>query len=199
MQIIETIDVICQGNADQNPAWQQACDDIEQAISVIDWPHGTGRFKLNPGTTRHANGVMPIKTPGIRKLQELGWQTERLPKELAGVRMGNLDAILETQGGVVGFEWETGNISSSHRAANKIIHALLTGGLLGGTLVVPAQSMRRYLTDRIGNITELRAYFPVWSAVQLQTGVFRVIAVEHDELDETVPLIPKGRDGMASR
>ncbi|WP_072619919.1 hypothetical protein [Spirulina major] len=199
MQITETIDVICRGDADQNPIWQQACVDVAQAISVIDWPHGTGTFKLNPGTKPHANGVMPIKTPGINRLKTLGWQTERLPKELAGIKMGNLDAILETQTGMVGFEWETGNISSSHRAANKIIHALLTGGLLGGILVVPAQSMRRYLTDRVGNITELRAYFPVWSAVQLETGVFRVIAVAQDELDDTVPLIPKGKDGMAAR
>lgn len=199
MRLIEIIDVICQGNADKSEGWQQVCEDVEEAISVIDWPHGTGIFKLNPGVTKHANGVKPIKIPGITKLGELGWQTECLPRELAGIKMGNLDAMLETEAGVVGFEWETGNISSSHRAANKIIHALLKGGLLGGILVVPAQSMRRHLTDRIGNITELRAYFPVWSAVQLTTGVFRVIAVEHDVLDETVPLIPKGRDGMASR
>jgi hypothetical protein len=59
--------------------------------------------------------------------------------------------------------------------------------------------MRRYLTDRIGNITELRPYFPVWSAVQLNTGVFRIVVVEHDELDSSVPLIPKGKDGMAPR
>ncbi|MEM8641521.1 MAG: restriction endonuclease [Cyanobacteria bacterium P01_G01_bin.54] len=199
MKITEIIDVICRGNANESATWQRACHDVEQAINVIDWPHGSGTFKLNPGTSKHANGVMPIKTPGIQKLRELGWQTERLPKELAGVKMGNLDALLETTGGVVGFEWETGNISSSHRAANKIIHALLKGGLLGGLLIVPAQSMRRYLTDRIGNITELRAYFPVWSAIQVNNGVLRIIAVEYDELDPTVPLIPKGRDGMASR
>ncbi len=199
MKIVEQVDVICRGRTDQLEIWKRACSNIEQAIALIDWPHGSGIFKLNPGTTKNANGVMPIKTPGIIKLKELGWQTERLPNELAGVKMGNLDAILESKEGVIGFEWETGNISSSHRAANKIIHAMLNGGLVGGILVVPAESMRRYLTDRIGNITELRPYFPVWSAIQLNAGVFRVIVVEHDELDSKVPLIPKGKDGMALR
>lgn len=199
MKIVEKIDVISRGSADQLKIWHRACDDIEQAIALIDWPHGSGTFKLNPGTTKNANGVMPIKKPGIIKLKELGWQTERLPNELAGVKMGNLDAILESEEGVIGFEWETGNISSSHRAANKIIHAMLNGGLVGGILVVPAELMRRYLTDRIGNITELRPYFPVWSAVQINTGVFRVVVVQYDELDSSVPLIPKGKDGMAPR
>lgn len=197
MKILEEIDVICRGNADQFKAWHKACADVRKAIAFIDWPHGSGTFKLNPGTTKNANGVMPIKIPGMIKLREFGWQTERLPKELAGVRMGNLDAILETVEGVIGFEWETGNISSSHRAANKIIHAMIKGGLIGGILVVPAESMRRYLTDRIGNITELREYFHVWSAVHISIGVFRVVVVEHDELDSSVPLIPKGKDGMA--
>lgn len=199
MKIVEKIDVICRGNAEQFAGWHKACSDVEQAIALIDWPHGSGTFKLNPGGTKNANGVTPIKIPGIIKLREFGWQTECLPGVLAGVRMGNLDAILNTPDGVIGFEWETGNISSSHRAANKIIHAMMNGGLVGGILVVPAESMRRYLTDRIGNITELRPYFPVWSAVQMNVGVFRVVVVEHDELDTTVPLIPKGKDGMSPR
>ena len=199
MKLVEEINVVCHGNADRLETWYRACSDVEQAIASIDWPHGSGSFKLNPGTTKNANGVVPIKIPGIVKLRELGWKTESLPRELAGVRMGNLDAVLETEEGVIGFEWETGNISSSHRAANKIIHAMLKGGLIGGILVVPAESMRRYLTDRIGNITELRAYFPVWSAVNINAGVFRVVAIEYDQLDSNVPLIPKGRDGMAMR
>lgn len=199
MKIVETVDVLCCGNVDTLPLWRKACSDVEQAIKSIDWPHGAGAFMLNPGETKHANGVKPIKKPGIATLKSLGWETERLPKELAGVKMGNLDAVLRNDEGMVGFEWETGNISSSHRAANKILHAMLKGGLVGGMLIVPSEAMRRYLTDRIGNITELRAYFPVWSAIRLDRGIFRVISVEHDELDDSVPLIPKGKDGMASR
>lgn len=199
MKVVETIDVICRGNVDRLSVWQKACLDVEQAVTSIDWPHGTGIFKLNPGCKRNANGVKPIKLPGIRKLAELGWQTERLPAKLSGVKMGNLDAVLDTEDGFVGFEWETGNISSSHRAVNKILLAILKGGLVGGILVVPSEAMRPYLTDRIGNITELRAYFPLWSAVRLKLGVFRVVVAEHNLLDGNVPLIPKGSDGMALR
>lgn len=198
MKIIETIDVLDCGDVSSLQSWATACSDVEKAIYAIDWPHGSGVFNLNPGETKHANGVKPIKDPGITKLRQLGWETERLPQELAGVRMGNLDAVLNTHDGVIGFEWETGNISSSHRAANKILHAMLKGGLTGGILVVPSEAMRRYLTDRIGNITELRAYFPVWAAICLDKGIFRIISVEHDNLDDNVPLIPKGRDGLAA-
>ncbi|MDY6941259.1 MAG: restriction endonuclease [Cyanobacteriota bacterium] len=199
MKVVETIDVICRGHVDRLSAWRQACSDVDRAVISIDWPHNTGIFKLNPGRQRNANGVKPIKLPGIRKLEEFGWQTEHLPTKLSGVKMGNLDAILESEEGLVGFEWETGNISSSHRAVNKILLAILKGGLLGGILVVPSEAMRPYLTDRIGNITELRAYFPLWSAVRFEFGVFRVVVVEYDCLDSNVPLIPKGRDGMAFR
>ncbi|TAD74148.1 MAG: restriction endonuclease [Oscillatoriales cyanobacterium] len=199
MKIVERIDVICRGNVDQLEIWHRACADTDKAITLIDWPHGSGTFKLNPGTTKNANGVKPIKIPGIVKLQELGWQTERLPKQLAGVKMGNLDAMLESKEGVIGFEWETGNISSIHRAVNKILLAIFNGGLVAGILVVPAEPMRQYLTDRTGNVTELRPYFSLWSAVPIGAGVFRIVVVEHDELDSSVPLIPKGKDGMASR
>lgn len=76
---------------------------------------------------------------------------------------------------------------------------MLKGGLAGGILVVPSQKMRRYLTDRIGNITELREYFPVWQAIDFKRGAFRIIVVEYDELSESVMLIPKLGSGNAKR
>jgi hypothetical protein len=108
--------------------------------------------------------------------------------------------MLSTEGSPpIGFEWETGNISSSHRAVNKIVHAILDGGLLGGFLVVPSQAMRAYLTDRIGNVTELRGYFPIWKRLNFEKGTLRIVAVEFDELSMDVPIIPKGKDGMAPK
>ena len=197
MKIVEKVDVISRGNITSSRAWQSAAKNIEQAIRVTDWPHGSGHFKLNPGKTKHENGVLPIKVPCIQQLEVTGWQIERLPKEFAGVPMGNLDAMKETPFGCLGFEWETGNISSSHRAINKIFHAMLRGGLIGGFLVVPSEGMRKYLTDRVGNITELREYFPVWQAIAFDRGAFRIYVVEHDELCEKSPLIPKGIDGRS--
>jgi hypothetical protein len=77
-------------------------------------------------------------------------------------------------------EWETGNISSSHRAVNKMALGLLTGRISGGVLVLPARKLYRYLTDRIGNYEELRPYFPMWSALPVADGYLGILAVEYD-------------------
>jgi hypothetical protein len=197
MKVVEVVDVLALGKVPSLPTWCKACADVQKAILSTDWPHGSGKFSLNPGTVKHANGVVEIKRTCMAGLRAAGWKLEQLPTDLAGVRMGNLDALLQTNDGPIGFEWETGNISSSHRAINKIFHAMLKGGLLGGILVVPSEGMRRYLTDRIGNITELREYFPVWQALNLRQGAFRIVVVEHDELSIKAPLLPKGTDGRA--
>lgn len=190
MKIVEIVDVISKGDVTQSTEWRQACHEVILAITATDWPHGKGKFTLNPRSPKHANGVEPMKTPCMNYLQSLGWRLEQLPTELAGVPIGNLDAMFESEANPIGFEWETGNISSSRRAINKIFHAMLKGGLAGGILVLPSQKMRRYLTDRVGNITELREYFPVWQAIGFQRGAFQIVVVEYDELDESAPLIP---------
>lgn len=168
------------------------------AVKCTDWPHGTGSFKIRP--ERHGNGVLPIKSPCIRKLRKFGWRTERLPKLPTGVlTTGDLDALLDTPIGQIGFEWETGNISSSHRAINKLVLTLHRGGILGGFLVVPSAELYRHLTDRVGNIVELRPYFPLWRAMPMKNGCLRIVVVEHDETSKRVRRIPKGTDGRARR
>jgi hypothetical protein len=199
MKIVEIIDVIESSAVINSNLWKKGWNDIEDSIHAIDWPHGSGTFSLNP-EGKHSNGVKPIKEPAINLLKDRGWKVESLPSDLSGVRMGNLDAIYSESGKAnIGFEWETGNISSSHRAVNKMLHALLKGGLIAGVLVVPSQAMRQYITDRVGNITELREYFYVWSQVSIRQGLLRVVAVEYDRLDRNVPFIPKGTDGRAKK
>lgn len=143
---------------------------------------------------------MPIKIPCIRKLKEFGWRTEELPKLPAGVlTTGDLDALQETAIGNIGFEWETGNISSSHRAINKLVLTLHRGGILGGFLVVPSAELYRHLTDRVGNIVELRPYFALWQAMPVKNGCLRIVVVEHDKTSKRVRRIPKSTDGRARR
>ncbi|MBI3661693.1 MAG: hypothetical protein HY234_01390 [Acidobacteria bacterium] len=198
MRIVETIDVISAGSFFRSHQWKAACRQVKVAVGFTDWPHGTGRFTIRP--EKHGNGVMPIKIPCIRKLKEVGWRTEELPKLPAGVlTTGDLDALQATPSGNIGFEWETGNISSSHRAINKLVLTLHRGGILGGFLVVPSAALYRYLTDRVGNIVELRPYFPLWRAMPVKNGCLRIIVVEHDETSKTVRRIPKGTDGRARR
>jgi len=96
-------------------------------------------------------------------------------------------------------EWETGNISSTHRTLNKLALGMLKETIIGGVLILPTRSMYKYLTDRIGNYTEIEPYFDLWRSLQIRNGILMVIAIEHDSLDHTVPLIPKGTDGRALR
>ena len=74
---------------------------------------------------------------------------------------------------------------------------LMDGSLDAGVLVVPSRNLARYLTDRIGNVTELRNYIPLWKAVPYQTGVLEIIVIEHDAESFKVPRIPKATDGRA--
>lgn len=201
MKIVENHDLILRGRIPKSPEWLTSCDQVQQAVSATDWPHGAGSFTIYPESGKkrgEGNGVDLIKASCIRKLNELGWKTERLPPLGAGaLTTGDLDALIETKVGYIGFEWETGNISSSHRAINKLLLTLKVGGIVGGFLVVPSDRLKVYLTDRIGNIGELRPYFPLWEDTRIKNGALRIIVVEHDATSTEVPRIPKRTDGRA--
>lgn len=207
MKLNRYFDVLARGEFPGSPLWRRATDDIEGAIAAVDWPPGSGTFSLNPTPAvdrqgrpdRHPNGVMPIKLPMLHHLQQCGWLTEALPPLPPGqlLRTGDLDALLLDAGVYVGFEWETGNVSSSHRAISKLLDALSRGTISGGVLVLSVRATQRYLTDRVGNYEELEPYFEFWGRHPVADGVLRIYGVEHDELDDLAPYIPKGTDGRA--
>ena len=201
VRIVERHNIIQSGGFPRTREWKTACRHVQEAIQATDWPHGSGRFTIYPESGKkrgEGNGVLPIKIPCIRKLVELGWRAERLPKIKKGVlRTGDLDALYESRAGYIGFEWETGNISSSHRAINKLLLTLYMGGIVGGFLVVPSDRLKVYLTDRIGNIGELKPYFPLWRVTRIREGALKILAVEHDAESRTVPKIPKTTAGRA--
>lgn len=198
MKIVETIDLFSVGSFSKSSHWTKACQDITRSIEGTDWPHGSHNFTIRPG--KHINGVVPIKSPCLKNLKKLGWQTEALPELNPGVlTSGDIDALLQTPQGYVGFEWETGNISSSHRALNKLFLALHDRAIVGGGLVVPSAALYKFLTDRVGNITELRPYFRLWRTLPIADGCLRIYVVEHDSESPRVRKIPKGTDGRAKR
>ena len=110
---------------------------------------------------------------------------------------GKIDATKMIDNYLFALEWETGNISSSHRAINKMVLGLLRGVFLGAALVLPSRKIYPYLTDRIGNYEELEPYFDVWKAVQIKEGFLAIFVIEHDYLDSNVPTLTKGIDGRA--
>jgi len=201
MKIVEIHDVVLVGRFPRSIEWRTACEQVEEAIRLTDWPHGSGKFTIYPESGKkrgEGNGVVPIKTPCLKRLEQLNWLTEKLPPLPRGViNPGDLDAVYNCKAGFIGFEWETGNISSSHRAINKLLLTMQVGGLIGGFLIVPSDNLKIYLTDRIGNIGELRPYLTLWGSIPIKEGVLRIVVVEHDETSFDVERIPKGTDGRA--
>ena len=100
-------------------------------------------------------------------------------------------------------EWETGNVSSSHRSINKMISTMFFSNVVGGLLIVPTAELKQYITDRVGNYEELEPYFPLWKIQSKNTefirGYLEIIGVSYDELDSSIEYLPKGQDGNAYR
>jgi hypothetical protein len=198
MRIVEVIDLQNGNLFSSSSLVQRAWRDVENAVVATVWPHGSAEFTIRP--VIKGNGVKPIKQPCLDHLRNQGWETECLPQLGSNVLTpGDLDAMLSVGGRHVLFEWETGNISSSHRAMNKLLLGMQQIGpsVEASFLVVPSNSLASFLTDRIGNIGELRPYLNLWQTITNIHGLLRIVVVEYDVVDTNGTLIPKGRDGMA--
>lgn len=195
MKIDREISLISHGSFEESQEWAVIQSEIRRAIDLIVWPPGASNFTINP--IRHGNGVKPIKNACMAALKEnFGWQLETRIR-YATRSPGKVDATKSLDKHLFALEWETGNISSSHRAVNKLVLGLLRGVFLGTALVLPNRKLYPYLTERIGNYEELEPYFDVWRTVQIQEGFLAVFVVEHDAIDSSVPRIMKGTNGRA--
>ncbi len=178
------------------------------------------------------NGVVPLRESFRKNLEAAGWKSEeplslkpyfesiRADKTLSQVSrypVPPADAVEEQLHEGVGdfdfwvqsgtgfrtvIEWETGNISSSHRSLNKICLALMGELIDAAVVIVPSNKLNVHLTDRVGNIRELQPYFYFWSAFgrSLKKGLLAIIEVEQDGLMQSVDerdFIPRGEDGNA--
>ncbi len=160
-----------------------------------DWPAGSGTFTINP--ERKGNGVVPIKKEFIADLRARGWFIEGPAKNQAGQSLGDFDAVISGPEGPIVAEWETGNISSSHRSMNKMLMLLSQGVIAAGVLVIPSRRLYMYLTDRIGNYDELKPYVSLWKSLPCTNGVLEIVVIEQDGESRDVAQIPKGTDGRA--
>lgn len=142
MKLLEYHDILNGDLFSRSSVLMQAWDEVEQAIGLTDWPHGSGSFTIYPESGKKSgqgNGVKPIKIPCMEALRTCGWLVEQLPSIGSTVlRTGDLDALKLTDEGYIAFEWETSNISSSHRALNKLFLAMQETNTLGSFLVVPS-------------------------------------------------------------
>lgn len=196
MKVVQEEVLIKNDEFQQAEEWNRILSEIRQAILSVVWPPGSSSFAINP--LRKRNGVKPIKEGCMVALRDrFGWSLEAEIFIRDVQRPGKVDAIRQTASGKFVLEWETGNISSSHRALNKITLGLLRKVITGGVLILPTRLLYNYLTDRVGNYEELQPYFQIWRTVPVEKGFLMVIAIEHDAIDTNVPLIRKGTDGRA--
>jgi len=200
MRIVHVETLLSKGKYANSKEWAEVRKALHEAIKRVDWPPGSGKFTIHPQSGKkrgEGSGVKPIKNRLLEQLKVAAWKLEE-PLDIAAVhRPGKIDAILYSASGQVAVEWETGNISSSHRAMNKMALGLLKRKLVAGILIVPSRKLYAFLTDRVGNWDELAPYVDLWKSVPVENGVLEIVVVEHDETSTSVPRIPKGTDGRA--
>jgi hypothetical protein len=208
MKLITTEKLIDVGSFSSSSTWNEIEFQIYESIMKVQWPSGSGKFLLYPESGKkrgRGSGVKPIKEAFLHNLNRYGWILEKALDIATYRRPGKIDALYRVRDWhsdrdvFFAVEWETGNISSSHRALNKMVIGLMRGKLIGGALVLPTRNMSQYLTDRVGNYGELAPYFPLWRALgsQFDDGLLIVIAIEHDGVSYEVARIPKGTNGRA--
>ena len=193
MKWLRTIVVFDRGNVISEPDWAAVHESYVRSITNIDHPAGTGTLVLRkkmklPNGQWMRNGVNYLRSRFLNHIVSVeGWEPEhvvnldrdRIQPELSlypsgenyrepiTSDFGGFDFVTKTPSGLlVAVEWETGNISSSHRSMNKLAIALASGIIQVGVLIVPSRSCYENLTDRIGNIGELSGYLELWEAAK---------------------------------
>ena len=198
MKIVRIEFLIKSGPFHLSSEFETILDEIKNAIYSVTHPEGRDQFALYP--VKNANGVVPIKKKFLGFLDSNKWLLEHRMSIASRLRPGPVDAVKQLPDGrFFAVEWETGNISSSHRALNKMAVGLLDGILAGGVLILPSRNMYTYLTDRVGSFSEIEPYFPVWRNLVVNEGILSVIEIEHDAESMDVAPIGKGTDGRALR
>lgn len=200
MKIVQEVQLISCGEFARSDEWAKARKKLHQAIRKVEWPMGSGKFTIYPESGKKrgmGNGVVPIKSGLMLDLKEQGYRLEAVATLGDNRKFGKFDAVLDTSYGPAVVEWETGNISSSHRSLNKMALFLLEGKIAAGVLIVPTRALYNYLTDRVGNMQELEPYLNLWKSVPCKSGVLEIVAIEHDATSKRVRRITKMTAGRA--
>ncbi len=181
--------------------WAKTRAQIRTAVRRCAWPPGSKKFTIYPQSGKkrgEGNGVGPIRREFVAELKRRGWVIEGAAKNALGQSLGDFDAVLPGPVKPIVAEWETGNISSSHKSINKLAMLLADRIISAGTLIVPSRKLYAFLTDRIGNIQELEPYFRLWRSVPCREGVLEIVVIEYDAQSYDVPKIPKMTAGRSA-
>jgi hypothetical protein len=200
VKIVREVKLISCGKFARSREWGKARTKLHRAIKKVEWPTGSGKFTIYPESGKKrgmGNGVVPIKAGLMIDLKKQGYRLEAIATLGSKRKFGRFDAVLNTSYGPAVVEWETGNISSSHRSLNKMALFLLEGRIAAGVLIVPTRALYNYLTDRVGNMQELEPYLKLWRSIPCKSGVLEIVAIEHDATSKHVRRITKMTAGRA--
>lgn len=227
MKWLRTMIIFDPGDVTSSSDWQKIHESYVKSIQSIDFPEGSQTLTLRRKTKRsdgqwNRNGVSYLKRRFFEHMVQIeGWHAEvnfdlgkrtapelklypslELYQEPIASEFGSFDFVTTAPNGAsVVIEWETGNISSSHRSMNKLAIALSTGKVQIGVLILPSREHYEHLTDRIGNIAELSGYLSMWQGLgtHVERGLLAITVVEHDSLtdDPQHLYLPVGNDGRA--
>lgn len=231
MKWLRTLILFNQGNVMSSEGWAAVHQSYKRAIETIHHPPNSGALTLRRKARRQGstqfdrNGVGYLRNNFLRNMVDVeNWHPEHIVnllrdrhqpaailypsleqhREPITSDFGGFDFLTTTTDGVrVAIEWETGNISSSHRALNKLAIALKHGTIQAGVLILPSKELYVHLTDRIGNISEVSGYLEMWESLRttIERGLLAITVVEHDALtdDPNVPYLPTANDGRAQQ
>jgi len=200
VRIVDVITLQNCGSYATSKHWKKTRKQIHDAVKRCEWPIGSGSFTIYPQSGKkrgEGNGVLPVRNEFVAYLKSKGWAIEGPAKNALDQSLGDFDAVLPGPEKPIVVEWETGNISSSHRSMNKLTMLVSDGVISAGVLAVPSRKLYVYLTDRIGNIKELEPYFGLWKSVPCEAGVLEIIVFEHDAESTSVKKIPKMTAGRS--
>lgn len=184
--ITESADSLIRCNSLAKCAYDEVVNSINNMVSCIN------------NSAKNCNGVVPVKEPCYQLLEEqYSWFREK-PLSVLSDKGGPIDVYKSFYDGYstfnVGIEFETGNISSAHRALNKLMLGIDNSELDLGIILLPMHRLSYYLTDRVSNYEELQPYFRL-----VQDVPFIIFGFDVEEYSPVVSCLPKGRDGMSHR
>lgn len=225
---LRTVILFDKGDIISGVDWETIHASYIRAIQKIDHPAGSGKLTVRKKHKKE-NGQWARNGVGFLKQRFLShmvddekWAKEvspdiildesdpillfpsKEPYKVPPANFGGFDFFTTTQNGLrVALEWETGNVSSSHRSMNKMAIALSTKAIDAGVLIVPSRELYKNLTDRIGNFEELRGYLRFWQGLGkgVDKGLLAISVVEHDEVTTRpdIPFLFMGDDGNAKQ
>lgn len=219
MKLLEKIIIFDQGGVSGSQLWKELETNITHTIKRMVNPKGQNEFiiraKMTSEKDKNGKNVKCDKRNGVAHIKKLfcsdltasdrTWKTEVCITDKKNEwQVGKADFVkINNSGENIILEWETGNISSSHRSLNKIALAIYKGFFTVGILIVPSRDLYRHLTDRVGNIEELRPYIELWSLIgeKVKRGLLAIFVVEHDKIteDPSIDYLTRGGDGNAKK